>query len=237
MAKSSQFSHALILCLLPVITFADVNRLFVHYGKVYGIDPVLLKVIANNESALNPYAMNINKESIHECTSKTEALKGLKYTITHPYVVHVKQGTASRVKSIPEYKLNCVFKQRGKKSFDRLWFSSEEKAVNFTHRYPRSVIKQVRKVKVSSTDIGYAQINWKHHGEHFDSVRELFDPVTNLGYQSRYLHRLIQRYGSWKKAVGYYNSSTDKYRIPYMKRIISDYYKVKNNSLVVTNND
>jgi soluble lytic murein transglycosylase-like protein len=55
-------------------------------------------------------------------------------------------------------------------------------------------------------DVGCMQINQHYHGEHFSSVREMFDPRKNVDYAARFLNELKAREGSWTLAVARYHA-------------------------------
>jgi len=60
-----------------------------------------------------------------------------------------------------------------------------------------------------SIDIGCMQINRRWHAQNFRSLREMFDPVTNVRYAARFLRELKSREGSWTLAVARYNAGRD----------------------------
>lgn len=58
----------------------------------------------------------------------------------------------------------------------------------------------------SLIDVGCMQINIKYHGQHFDSVAEMFDPKKNVDYAARFLVDLKQRHETWSMAVARYHA-------------------------------
>jgi hypothetical protein len=70
-----------------------------------------------------------------------------------------------------------------------------------------------------SFDVGCFQINYRWHGQHFDSIEAMFDPRGNAMYAARFLRELHAELGSWDKAAGAYHSRTpehaNRYRATY----------------------
>ncbi len=69
-----------------------------------------------------------------------------------------------------------------------------------------------------SFDVGCFQINYKWHGHAFQSIEDMFDPVTNARYAAQFLTELHQEFGDWSKAAGAYHSRTPKYARKYIAR-------------------
>ena len=69
------------------------------------------------------------------------------------------------------------------------WFPDKISAVN----HAKSLILQ----NVRSFDIGCFQINYRWHGEHFNSVEDMFNPTTNAAYAATFLNQLFH-----EKAIG-----------------------------------
>ncbi|PIE11997.1 MAG: hypothetical protein CSA72_02490 [Rhodobacterales bacterium] len=70
-------------------------------------------------------------------------------------------------------------------------------------------------------DIGCFQINTLWHGQHFESVEEMFDPQRNARYAARFLRDLHGETGSWETAVGYYHSRDETRARAYRDRVFS----------------
>lgn len=58
-----------------------------------------------------------------------------------------------------------------------------------------------------SFDVGCFQINYRWHGEHFSSLREMFDPDANALYAARFLQTLDAGAEDWSRAAGAYHSA------------------------------
>jgi hypothetical protein len=69
-----------------------------------------------------------------------------------------------------------------------------------------------------SFDVGCFQINYKWHGDAFDSIDEMFDPMANARYAARYLSELHAESGSWTTAAGSYHSRTPEFAERYRAR-------------------
>ncbi|MDJ0637849.1 MAG: transglycosylase SLT domain-containing protein [Paracoccaceae bacterium] len=69
-----------------------------------------------------------------------------------------------------------------------------------------------------SFDVGCFQINYKWHGQAFDSIEAMFDPITNARYAAKFLSELFAEFGDWSRAAGAYHSRTPKYANRYTAR-------------------
>ena len=67
-------------------------------------------------------------------------------------------------------------------------------------------------------DIGCFQINYRWHGQHFDSISQMLDPRQNSDYAARFLLSLKAEKGSWRRAVASYHSRTTRYATRYAAR-------------------
>ncbi|MDX1739123.1 MAG: transglycosylase SLT domain-containing protein [Alphaproteobacteria bacterium] len=91
-------------------------------------------------------------------------------------------------------------------------------------------LKEVKKLKtkgVTNIDIGCMQINLHYHGKAFQNIEEGFNPIHNVAYAAIFLKNLRERHGSWTKAVKYYHSGNPEKHIPYAKKIIGLWQKLK----------
>ena len=90
------------------------------------------------------------------------------------------------------------------------WFETNDQALQFaTEAFNRGA---------RSFDVGCFQINYKWHGQHFASIKEMFDPLTNALYAARLLKELYAEKGSWELAAGAYHSRTPKFAERYAAR-------------------
>ncbi|WP_093114945.1 transglycosylase SLT domain-containing protein [Salinihabitans flavidus] len=93
-----------------------------------------------------------------------------------------------------------------------LWFDSEQEALRYALRN--------HKRGARSFDVGCFQINYKWHGEAFQTIAQMFDPVKNARYAADFLSRLHHETGNWPEAAAAYHSRTPKYANRYKARFI-----------------
>ncbi len=80
------------------------------------------------------------------------------------------------------------------------WFDAPGAALDYVAR--------AREGGAVSFDIGCFQINHRWHGQAFDSVEAMFDPLTGARYAAGFLSRLHAEMGNWSAAAGAYHSRT-----------------------------
>ncbi len=90
------------------------------------------------------------------------------------------------------------------------WFDSRGEALEW--------VRENHARGARSYDIGCFQINYRWHGEAFDSVEAMFDPDQNASYAARFIKALHAETGSWTAAAAYYHSRTPKYANRYKER-------------------
>lgn len=90
------------------------------------------------------------------------------------------------------------------------WFDTREEALAF--------VRKRHDAGAVSFDVGCFQVNFRWHGEAFDSIADMFDPVLNARYAAHFLSELKREGGDWRAAVGRYHSRTPKYANRYKKR-------------------
>jgi hypothetical protein len=93
------------------------------------------------------------------------------------------------------------------------WFDTEDAALAFVFRNFKRGAR--------SFDVGCFQINYKWHGQAFQSIEEMFDPVKNARYAAQFLSELYREMGTWTDAAGAYHSRTPKYAKIYKARFDS----------------
>lgn len=62
-----------------------------------------------------------------------------------------------------------------------------------------------------SFDVGCFQLNYKWHGQHFNSIDHMFEPGPSGDYAARFVKDLHRETGDWIKASGLYHSRTPKH--------------------------
>ncbi len=87
------------------------------------------------------------------------------------------------------------------------WFDSRAEA----RRAAEAAIRAGR----TSTDIGCFQINWRWHGEAFESVDAVLEPALGADYAARFLKGLAAEAGDWMTAAGWYHSRTEAHATRY----------------------
>lgn len=102
------------------------------------------------------------------------------------------------------------------------WFDNEDDA----RRYVFAHFKRGAR----SFDVGCFQINYRWHGQAFDSIDQMFDPVANAQYAARFLKELYSEFGDWTKAAGAYHSRTPTFANKYAAR----FDRIRNNLGPVT---
>ncbi|GLK70051.1 transglycosylase SLT domain-containing protein [Ancylobacter dichloromethanicus] len=59
---------------------------------------------------------------------------------------------------------------------------------------------------IKLVDLGCMQINYRWHGDQFDSVAQMFEPERNVDYAARFLATLKRQHGNWTMAAARYNA-------------------------------
>jgi hypothetical protein len=90
------------------------------------------------------------------------------------------------------------------------WFSSRDEALDY--------VSQSYNRGARSFDVGCFQINYRWHGEHFSSIKEMFDPEENAIYAANFLKYLNAEKKNWSAAAGAYHSRTIQYSTRYRNR-------------------
>jgi len=90
------------------------------------------------------------------------------------------------------------------------WFSDQHSALSY--------VKKRYSQGVRSFDVGCFQINYRWHHQHFRTIEDMFDPITNATYAAEFLKNLYLETGSWVTAAGYYHSRTPEFANRYRER-------------------
>ncbi|MEM7670074.1 MAG: lytic transglycosylase domain-containing protein [Pseudomonadota bacterium] len=93
---------------------------------------------------------------------------------------------------------------------DGFWFETRQQALDFALRHHGRGAR--------SFDVGCFQINFRWHGEAFESISMMFDQTQNADYAARFLQSLKQEGGTWDDAVGKYHSRTPEFATRYLGR-------------------
>lgn len=71
-------------------------------------------------------------------------------------------------------------------------------------------VKQLERTSQPSISVGCMQINWHVHKDQFRSLNEALTPYYNIKFAAKLLTSLRKRFGSWEKAIGWYNPKGNK---------------------------
>ncbi len=102
------------------------------------------------------------------------------------------------------------------------FFSKKEKAVEFVTNYTRNGKRNI--------DLGCMQINYMYHPDAFKDFNDAFDPDLNVEWSAKLIKSLYERFGSWKKAVGYYHSYRTSKRTKYSAKVFNTWLDIKKNN-------
>ena len=90
------------------------------------------------------------------------------------------------------------------------WFDSRDQAKSFTFAGFKSGAR--------SFDVGCFQINYKWHGQAFESLEDMFDPRKNAVYAAQFLKSLFDETDNWSDAAAAYHSRTPEFANKYKAR-------------------
>lgn len=94
------------------------------------------------------------------------------------------------------------------------------KAFYFSTKY--EAVAKVRELQdrgVRNIDVGCMQVNLHHHGHHFNSIEDAFDPYTNVRYAATFLKNLMDESRSWPTAVANYHSRNTDINQEYQRKV------------------
>ncbi len=91
-----------------------------------------------------------------------------------------------------------------------VWFDGKDDAMAYVFRHFKRGAR--------SFDVGCFQINYKWHGQAFDSIEQMFEPLPNARYAAKFLTQMYRETGNWTDAAGAYHSKTPSYAKKYRAR-------------------
>lgn len=91
-----------------------------------------------------------------------------------------------------------------------VWFETELQAMAYVFRHFKNGAR--------SFDIGCFQVNYRWHGHAFQSIEDMFDPLSNARHAATIVSHLYAKYGDWTEAVGAYHSRTQKFASRHIRR-------------------
>lgn len=71
-------------------------------------------------------------------------------------------------------------------------------------------VRQLERSNQPSISIGCMQVNWQVHKDQFADLNEALTPYYNIKFAAKLLKSLYKRFGSWEKAIGWYNPKGNK---------------------------
>ena len=69
-----------------------------------------------------------------------------------------------------------------------------------------------------------------YHPDAFKNFNDAFDPDLNVEWSAKLVKGLYERFGSWKKAVGYYHSYRTSKRNKYSAKVFNTWLDIKKNN-------
>ncbi|MGB3623512.1 lytic transglycosylase domain-containing protein [Ketobacter sp. MCCC 1A13808] len=205
-------SRLFVLLLLILSAFPCYSEdLFTKAATANGISPALLRSIAEMESQVNPWAVNLNREGFIPST-KADAIDLVQQARNKPWLLRVDYKEES-------HRLFFTSSKDATAALSDIRSGANLLGIEAPHQW------EIRLLDTRSVDIGLMQINWKFHGRHFDSLDELFEPRANINYAARYLGSLIKRHGDVENAVAHYHSNTEKFQDIYLKGFLPIYQR------------
>jgi len=70
----------------------------------------------------------------------------------------------------------------------------------------------------TNLDVGCFQLNYRWHGEKFETLAQMFDPLTNARYAAQFVRELFAETGDWRRAAGAFHSRTPQHAARYLAR-------------------
>ena len=95
------------------------------------------------------------------------------------------------------------------------WFEDPNEAIEF--------LGARLKEGARNFDVGCFQINYRWHGRHFTSLRDMFEPEANAAYAAEFLTVLHAEFGNWSDAISAYHSRTPKHGKRYVDVVLRHY--------------
>lgn len=190
-------------------------------ARKHGINPILLRAVAQHESRKNPWTFNADGEPF-QFQDKDTAVRVLWSLTKAPWMVKsiAKEGKRSR-RFFPNQSSALAYARTAAQA------SSLSLRIDDAKGLSTGQIR-VRLLKLLNTDIGMAQVNYRWNGQGVATVQTWFDPGYNLDFAAARLANLRKRYGNDLTAAGYYHSpGNPKARAAYLGYITPKYNEEK----------
>lgn len=186
---------AVCLWLVPISVHANLYDVF---ANKYRLDPYLIKAIAYVESGGHPWTVNMDGRPFFFDTKAAAIL-----------FVTERQHTP------------CYVELSQKGEIRRAWFAELYQAQRYAVSLsPRAIAGCLNPRNV---DIGLMQINWRYHQQEAGlTLSEMFDPIFNIDYASRFLAGLIEKHGIWT-GIARYHSNRPANQATYTRKVWKAY--------------
>ena len=80
-------------------------------------------------------------------------------------------------------------------------------------------VKYLLKKGIKNIDVGCMQVNLRYHPKAFRSLKEAFNPNTNVQYAAKFLNKLYRQEGNWDSAIGRYHSGKKERKENYLRKV------------------
>lgn len=89
-----------------------------------------------------------------------------------------------------------------------------------------AAVKKLKASGVRNIDIGCMQVNLQHHGEHFATIEQAFEPERNITYAATFLRSLYDDEKNWKTAASHYHSRTPSLGTRYIGMVYDSWFNI-----------
>jgi hypothetical protein len=200
-----------------IIMAGDLYR---EIGASYSIDPDLLRAVAQQESQMNPYALNINGEPCMKtnygfvidgkevfCDSIVNSVRVVRAALSNPYILSVTSPKGHKY---------------------RFWVRDDNEGRTFAKRN-HLTIEVLKRKNTRNIDFGLMQINWPAHGQKIGDASKLLDAHYNLSYAAQHLSSLYSKLGA-AEAIGAYHAGANgskRRKASYREKVLEKYLAFK----------
>lgn len=217
----------LVLALLSSTVLASpYDRVIDTAAKKHGVDPYVLRAIAQVESQKHPWTFNADGEGFR-LQSAQQAIQALHALNRSPWMLKIRgnDNSVHREFFTNEHAALAAFTvlNNTKPNWRGLVLRTDNK------KEVKEGQARIRKLWMLNTDIGIAQINYRYHGGGLP-VQHWFDYSFNLDYAARLLAEHKKHTGNDLDAAGRYHSKTQRHREAYMRKILPAYNREKRNA-------
>lgn len=195
-------------------------------AKSKGIDPIVMRALAQKESGKHPWTFNCDGEGFY-FSSKNQAVWALWQISNNPWMTKVVPSNGEAIRQFfPTRQAAKAFLASYKEAQRRAGLKPITERLDSAKEVGAGQ-GRVRQLWVLNTDIGIAQVNYRFHGFNKARVQQWFDPAYNLNYAASEVARHKRNGKSDLDAVGDYHSKTPSVRSIYMKALLPIYLREK----------